>query len=133
MFHFFDAAASCAPVAFLAVTDQRWSFDRAGVGWEALSRIDRSSCVGFNLQGFHSFQCFQALTMRAQELAESLRGLMKVAEAADFCGVTTKTMRNWDRSGRLVPLRHPVTRYRYYSREQLEDFIARAKAEYADE
>ena len=67
--------------------------------------------------------------MKVREIAKSLRGLMKIAEAAEFCGVTAETMRNWDRSGRLVPERNPVTGYRYYRREKLEAFLKQVVAE----
>ncbi len=67
--------------------------------------------------------------MNVRENAKKLRGLMKISEAAEFCGVTAETMRNWDRSGRLVPERNPVTGYRYYRPEKLEAFLKQAVAE----
>lgn len=54
---------------------------------------------------------------------QKLRELMKISEAAEFCGVTAETLRNWDRSGRLVPQRNLVTGYRYYKQKDLEKFL----------
>lgn len=45
--------------------------------------------------------------------------LLTVAKAADFLGVSTSTLRNWDRAGKLVPVRHPLNRYRMYKRSDL--------------
>ena len=61
--------------------------------------------------------------MNLSKQAESLKGLMRVGEAAEYCGVTRETLRNWDRSGKLVARRHPLTGYRYYDRDELEDFV----------
>lgn len=55
--------------------------------------------------------------------AERVKGMQRVGQAAEFLGVTPETMRNWDRSGRLVALRHPVTGYRYYEQGDLEKFL----------
>jgi signal transduction histidine kinase len=46
-----------------------------------------------------------------------------VGEAADFLGVSTATLRNWDRSGKLKPRRHPHNGYRIYLREELEEIL----------
>ena len=32
---------------------------------------------------------------------------LTIGEAAEFLGVSTATLRNWDRSGKLKPRRHP--------------------------
>ncbi|MGB7344961.1 MAG: MerR family DNA-binding transcriptional regulator [Pirellulaceae bacterium] len=56
---------------------------------------------------------------------------MKVGEAAEFCGVTAETLRNWDRSGKLVARRNPVTGYRYYRQTDLERFLEKVMKERA--
>jgi PAS domain S-box-containing protein len=43
-----------------------------------------------------------------------------VGEAAQFLGVSTATLRNWDRSGKLKPRRHPQNGYRIYLHSDLE-------------
>jgi DNA (cytosine-5)-methyltransferase 1 len=59
--------------------------------------------------------------LSSQKLCEYLT----VGEAADLLGVSPGTLRNWDRTGKLKPHRHPVNRYRLYRREDLEALLAR--------
>jgi DNA (cytosine-5)-methyltransferase 1 len=42
-----------------------------------------------------------------------------LAEVADLLSVSKETLRRWDTSGKLVPLRHPLNNYRVYHRDQL--------------
>jgi predicted site-specific integrase-resolvase len=56
---------------------------------------------------------------------ESLENYVRVGEAASIFGVTPKTLRNWDRSGKLQARRHPVNGYRIYLREELEALLNR--------
>ena len=46
-----------------------------------------------------------------------------IGEFAKAIGKTTKTLRNWDKNGKLKPVRVEDTGYRYYSQEQLNHFI----------
>lgn len=46
-----------------------------------------------------------------------------IGEFAKAIGKTTKTLRNWDKSGKLKPVRVEDTGYRYYSQEQLNHFL----------
>ncbi|WP_442509350.1 MerR family transcriptional regulator [Novipirellula sp. SH528] len=62
--------------------------------------------------------------MGVKSMVGKLDGLLRVGEAAEYLSVTSETLRNWDKSGRLVPTRHPVTGYRYYRREDLDAFLA---------
>ena len=41
-------------------------------------------------------------------------------EAASFLGVSKATLRNWDRSGKLRAIRHPINEYRVYALSALE-------------
>ncbi|MGH7055807.1 MAG: MerR family DNA-binding transcriptional regulator [Stellaceae bacterium] len=45
---------------------------------------------------------------------------LTVSEAAAQLGVTPATLRNWDRSGKLKPHRHPMNGYRIYAKSQIE-------------
>lgn len=45
---------------------------------------------------------------------------LTVQEAAAFLGVSAQTLRRWDGTGKLTPLRHPVSHYRFYRRVDLE-------------
>jgi len=42
-------------------------------------------------------------------------------EAASYLGVSKATLRNWDKSGKLRALRHPVNRYRVYALSDLRE------------
>jgi MerR family transcriptional regulator, copper efflux regulator len=53
----------------------------------------------------------------------NLRSYMTVKAAAAFLGVSPKTLRSWDRTDKLKPVRHPLNRYRLYRRQDLEVFL----------
>ena len=55
-----------------------------------------------------------------------LNGYMTVKEAASYLGISSATLRNWDRSGKLRPGRHPVNGYRLYRREDLDAVLRQA-------
>src|SRR5690348_16599884 len=44
---------------------------------------------------------------------------LTIGEAAEFLGVSSATLRNWDRSGKLKPRRHPQNGYRIYLHDDL--------------
>ncbi len=46
-----------------------------------------------------------------------------IGKFAKAIGKTTKTLRNWDKNGKLKPARVEDTGYRYYSQEQLNHFL----------
>lgn len=45
---------------------------------------------------------------------------LTVSEAAEALQVTPATLRNWDRTGKLIPHRHPINGYRLYDATQIE-------------
>ncbi len=47
---------------------------------------------------------------------------LSVHEAAEYLNVSTQTLRRWDASGKLKPVRHPVNGYRYYRHTDLAPF-----------
>jgi hypothetical protein len=49
---------------------------------------------------------------------------LTVGEAARFVGVSPWTLRNWDKAGKLSPVRHPKNGYRMYRQADLEDLLA---------
>jgi PAS domain S-box-containing protein len=51
---------------------------------------------------------------------------LSVSQAAGFLGVSAATLRNWDRSGKLMPRRHPQNGYRIYMHEDLEAVLRSA-------
>src|ERR1700754_1066085 len=52
--------------------------------------------------------------------------VLTISDAADFLGVSTATLRNWDRNGKLKPRRHPQNGYRIYLHEDLEAVLRSA-------
>jgi excisionase family DNA binding protein len=56
----------------------------------------------------------------------SLGEYLTVKEAAALLGVSTKTLRNWDRAGKFKPRRHPVNGYRLYRNEELQALLEKA-------
>ena len=55
--------------------------------------------------------------------ADNLASYLTVKDAAKLLGVTPTTLRNWEKSGKLVPRRHPINRYRLYRREELAKML----------
>lgn len=48
---------------------------------------------------------------------------IKIKEAADMLGVTTLTLRNWDKQKKLVSYRHPFNNYRLYKTKDIHSLI----------
>ena len=46
-----------------------------------------------------------------------------IKEASEILGVSTLTMRNWDKSGKFKAQRHPMNNYRVYKLSSLEHII----------
>ncbi len=53
---------------------------------------------------------------------------LKVAEAADYLGVSPNTVRNWVNAEKIASIRHPVNRYRLFRREDLDDLLKKVAA-----
>lgn len=58
------------------------------------------------------------------KVVPNLKGYLTVGEAAELLGVTSETLRNWDRKGRLRAYRNPLNGYRLYRRDELIRFLA---------
>lgn len=65
------------------------------------------------------------MAVKEKHTKSQFADMVRVGEAAEFLGVCKETLRNWDRSGRLVPKRNPVTGYRYYRQADLEKFFTK--------
>lgn len=50
--------------------------------------------------------------------------LLTIKEAAALIGVTPLTLRNWDKNGKLIALRHPINNYRVYKADDIQRLIA---------
>jgi MerR family transcriptional regulator, copper efflux regulator len=53
-----------------------------------------------------------------------LEGYLQIKAAAAMLGVSINTLRNWERAGKLVPVRHPVNNYRLYRRADIAALLA---------
>lgn len=51
---------------------------------------------------------------------ETYSKMLTVSQAAAELDVTPATLRNWDRSGKLKPRRHPINGYRLYRATDIE-------------
>jgi MerR family transcriptional regulator, copper efflux regulator len=61
-------------------------------------------------------------------LAGDMQQYLTVTTAANFLGVSPSTLRNWDREGKLKAVRHPINRYRLYSKPELKRLLKRMRA-----
>ena len=50
--------------------------------------------------------------------------LISIKQAAAMLGVTPLTLRNWDASGKLKALRHPMNNYRVYKLEDINNIVS---------
>jgi len=53
----------------------------------------------------------------------TLAQFLKVSQASQLLGVSASTLRNWDRQGKLRPVRNPMNGYRLYQRDDLEKIL----------
>lgn len=51
-----------------------------------------------------------------------MKNYYTVSEVADMLGTTKETLRRWDKSGKLTPVRHPINNYRVYTVQDLKQF-----------
>ena len=51
-----------------------------------------------------------------------------IKQASIILGVSSLTLRNWDKSGKLKARRHPMNNYRVYKMEDLETVIGEIEA-----
>jgi PAS domain S-box-containing protein len=61
--------------------------------------------------------------MSQADISPKFADYYTVGQAAEFLGVSTATLRNWDRSGKLKPRRHPQNGYRIYLHEDLQELL----------
>jgi MerR family transcriptional regulator, copper efflux regulator len=59
---------------------------------------------------------------------EKLSDYMRVAEAADYLGVSPNTLRNWVNAGKIAAVRHPVNDYRLFKKEDLDSLLKKVSA-----
>ena len=54
---------------------------------------------------------------------DKLRDYLRISEAAEYLGVSPNTLRNWENAGKIVAHRHPVNKYRLFSRGELDALL----------
>ncbi len=64
---------------------------------------------------------------------EKLRDYLRISAAAEYLGVSTNTLRNWERAGKIVAHRHPVNRYRLFIQDELDALLRQVQNPEADE
>lgn len=52
-----------------------------------------------------------------------MKKYLTIKEAAELLSVTPLTLRNWDKSGKLLASRNPINNYRVYRREDIEELL----------
>ena len=53
-----------------------------------------------------------------------LRDFLRISEAAEYLGVSPNTLRNWERTGKILAQRHPVNRYRLFRQQDLDSLLS---------
>jgi len=53
---------------------------------------------------------------------------LRLKEVAKILGVSTQTLRKWDKSGKLKAYRNPINNYRIYKPEDIELFIRKIES-----
>ena len=53
----------------------------------------------------------------------TFKDYLQVKAAAEFLGVSTGTLRNWDRAGKVQSFRNPVNGYRLFKKSSLEALL----------
>ena len=56
---------------------------------------------------------------------ENLRDFLRVAEAAEYLGVSPNTLRNWENASKIAAHRHPVNGYRLFKKKELDALLKR--------
>lgn len=58
---------------------------------------------------------------------DKLRDYLRISEAAEYLGVSSNTLRNWEKAGKIVAHRHPINKYRLFKREELDELLRQVK------
>mgnify|MGYP000349374919 CR=1 FL=1 len=70
------------------------------------------------------------IDLRKIEEKEETPKYLTVKQVAELLGVTPLTVRNWDKSGKLKAIRHPINNYRLYRLEDIENFLKKLNEKY---
>ena len=56
-----------------------------------------------------------------------MKNIISITQATKMLGVTVKTMQRWDREGKLIPAGRSDTNRRWYTEEQIQEFLGMHK------
>lgn len=65
------------------------------------------------------------MAINSKKLAD--KQFYTVGEAAYILGVTSQTLRNWDKSGKFKAKRNPINNYRIYKASDIENFLRKVE------
>jgi MerR family copper efflux transcriptional regulator len=54
---------------------------------------------------------------------EKISDFLRVAEAAEYLGVSSNTLRNWENAGKIAAVRHPMNDHRLFRRADLDSLL----------
>ena len=52
---------------------------------------------------------------------------LRIKDAAEYLGVCQNTLRNWETTGKIRVLRHPLNNYRLYDRADLDQLLQQVR------
>jgi site-specific DNA-methyltransferase (adenine-specific) len=58
-----------------------------------------------------------------------MKKYLSVSQAAEIIGVSTETLRRWDKSGKFKSTRNPINNYRVYSEDQVNSLVEEMQLE----
>lgn len=53
---------------------------------------------------------------------------LNIKEVSSILAVSKLTLRNWDKSGKLIARRHPINNYRVYDKKEIEDLLKKIES-----
>jgi DNA (cytosine-5)-methyltransferase 1 len=59
---------------------------------------------------------------------EKISDFLRVADAADYLGVSPNTLRNWENAGKINALRNPMNDHRLFRRSDLDSLLQKFSA-----
>ncbi len=48
---------------------------------------------------------------------------LRISDAAEYLGVCSNTLRNWEEAGKMPVYRHPVNNYRLFKKSDIETLL----------
>ena len=58
---------------------------------------------------------------------DKLKDFLRISDAAEYLGVSTNTLRNWENAGKIAAYRHPVNSYRLFKQEELDALLGQVQ------